>query len=379
MQIRGCAHRMRGLIHQEDQRGAAAIIVGVAMFGLIGMAAYVIDVGSLFEERRDLQNGADAAALALAYDCAAAGGVIGTGDCAANADTEEEADRLAGWNSNDGEALVEQDDIRFGVDSDGTPCSDCVTVTTHTWDDLDNDGEIDYVLAPVLGSNSKAVSAQATAKWVYAGSGFGFPMTISECEWDAATNDGLVWGEEIILLFHIGNGLTPPEDEIQCPDEVGNAYQDVPGGFGSLDGVDCLSNIDGSGYVSWDGGDDGPQGQDCEPEDAYLQTIYVPIYEEIVDASFCGAQGGGPNSRCYRIAGFGEFFVTRVWFNGVPGWRQPQSGGYFCDEHPNHDDYIPGQSGSCIGGHFVQRLTLAEGLLLGGGGNFGAASIGLSG
>ena len=44
------------------------------LVALIGVGALVIDVGRLYVERRDLQNGADAAALAVAQDCAA-------GDC----------------------------------------------------------------------------------------------------------------------------------------------------------------------------------------------------------------------------------------------------------------------------------------------------------
>ena len=37
---------------------------------LIGVGALVIDSGALYAERRQLQNGADAAALAVAQDCA---------------------------------------------------------------------------------------------------------------------------------------------------------------------------------------------------------------------------------------------------------------------------------------------------------------------
>ena len=37
---------------------------------LVGMAALVVDVGAVVEEKRQLQNGADAAALAVAQSCA---------------------------------------------------------------------------------------------------------------------------------------------------------------------------------------------------------------------------------------------------------------------------------------------------------------------
>ncbi|MCJ7491590.1 MAG: pilus assembly protein TadG-related protein, partial [Dehalococcoidia bacterium] len=45
-----------------------AILVGVMMTGLIGFSALAIDVGSLVSDKRDLQNAADAMALAGAQD-----------------------------------------------------------------------------------------------------------------------------------------------------------------------------------------------------------------------------------------------------------------------------------------------------------------------
>jgi len=57
---------------QRDERGAVGIIVAVLIGGgvLTGMGALVIDVGQLFQERGDLQNGADAAAIGVAKSCA---------------------------------------------------------------------------------------------------------------------------------------------------------------------------------------------------------------------------------------------------------------------------------------------------------------------
>lgn len=52
-----------------DDRGAVAIVVALTMTALLGMAALAIDVGLLLVEHRALQNGADAAALAVAHDC----------------------------------------------------------------------------------------------------------------------------------------------------------------------------------------------------------------------------------------------------------------------------------------------------------------------
>jgi Flp pilus assembly protein TadG len=55
----GCAnHRFR------DQRGATAVVVGICMFMLVGFAALAIDTSHLIVARNELQNAADAGALA---------------------------------------------------------------------------------------------------------------------------------------------------------------------------------------------------------------------------------------------------------------------------------------------------------------------------
>ncbi len=54
----GITNRSRG------ERGAVAVIIAVSIVMLFGFGAIVLDVGSLFEERRTLQKAADAAALA---------------------------------------------------------------------------------------------------------------------------------------------------------------------------------------------------------------------------------------------------------------------------------------------------------------------------
>jgi Flp pilus assembly protein TadG len=52
----------------KDDKGVVAIFVGIALVALVGMLAYVIDTGSLYETRRSMQSAADAAALAGAQE-----------------------------------------------------------------------------------------------------------------------------------------------------------------------------------------------------------------------------------------------------------------------------------------------------------------------
>ena len=55
----------------KDDRGAIGILIAVLIGGgvLLGMAALVVDVGQIYQNRAELQNGADAGALAVARQC----------------------------------------------------------------------------------------------------------------------------------------------------------------------------------------------------------------------------------------------------------------------------------------------------------------------
>ena len=59
---------MWGLRRVRGESGQALILAAAAMVVILGMAAMAIDVGMFLQERRDLQNAADAAALAGAQD-----------------------------------------------------------------------------------------------------------------------------------------------------------------------------------------------------------------------------------------------------------------------------------------------------------------------
>src|SRR6516165_9618464 len=56
----------------RDERGAIGVLIAVLIGGgvLIGMGALAIDVGQIYQNRAELQNGADAGALAVADSCA---------------------------------------------------------------------------------------------------------------------------------------------------------------------------------------------------------------------------------------------------------------------------------------------------------------------
>ena len=55
---------------RRNERGGISVMVALLMVVLLGAAAVAIDTGLIYAERAELQNGADAAALAIAEECA---------------------------------------------------------------------------------------------------------------------------------------------------------------------------------------------------------------------------------------------------------------------------------------------------------------------
>ena len=123
----------------------------------------VIDVGALYVERCELQNGADAAALAVAQDCA-------EGDCGSGGGSVR-AQQYADLNANDSASALDLT-TPCGVGPGLTGCSDgapsgasaatgWVRVGTST-KTADGGDEVSFLLAPVISSlTGKTVTASA--------------------------------------------------------------------------------------------------------------------------------------------------------------------------------------------------------------------------
>src|SRR5688572_17162621 len=67
--------RIRGLAMQQrfgNEDGAVLVFVALILVVVIGFGAIAVDAGALYQEHRELQNAADAAALAVAQSCSEA-------------------------------------------------------------------------------------------------------------------------------------------------------------------------------------------------------------------------------------------------------------------------------------------------------------------
>lgn len=323
---------------EADDRGAVAIIVALVIVVLFVVAAWVIDGSALYQERRELQNGADAAALAIARDCV-------EGNCGAIYTT---GDEYVDANAADDDSRIPPGGIDF-------PTANSVRVLVQTADaGPDRDGDpttVDYVFATVVGKDGLEVQAVATAAWGVVGSGSSIPLTASLCEFNDATNNGTTYasgppfsGTPVILTFHSGQ---PQDPTVPCP--AGPAGKDIPGGFGWLD-IDspCSALLDENGFVGANPGNGNPGNQslDCTPED-FLgpnltgHTVLLPIYNDVTGT-------GQPGS--YRIEGFAAFHITGISFAGAPAvWRV------------NMTTTECGNQQSCIKGFFTEFIFPGQG------------------
>ncbi|WP_267895213.1 pilus assembly protein TadG-related protein [Arthrobacter sp. PGP41] len=333
---------------QEHQRGAATIMVAVLMVALLGFAALAVDVGAMYVEKAQIQNGADATALAIADDCA--NGLNCTIAMTAP------ANRLADANANDSST---------GVFSVTQPNANTVRVETNAREAGSGNDHFSLFLARTMGLETAQITAVAEASWGPPSSGSTLPWTVSECVFRK-----YLTASQLAELDATGNFTGDPTpthillryDE-NAPDYPGctaqNGYQ--PGGFGWLKTDEgCTADIDIDATAEGQPGNHFPTAAAC---DAILASIMdepalVPLFDSATD---------GGNNTVYTLVGFAAFQVTGYKFGGP--------------SVTHVDPAAPSCTGNCRGlqGYFVRFVSLEEGgVTTGGGPNFGATAVFLS-
>jgi len=170
----------------DQDRGAILVWFAAFAIVLLGSGALVIDMGSLWSERRELQNGADAAALAVAVDCAKTACTV----------SQATALNYAKLSATDGEVAVSLCGKGAGL----TPCSPVpngvsvavgyVQALTSTWNPGNggSSDQVQFVFAPLLDALQvgQTVRAIATVAWGSLGSATVLPIIISKCSFDPA-------------------------------------------------------------------------------------------------------------------------------------------------------------------------------------------------
>ena len=286
----------------RDERGAVSTSVALLMVPLIGFAAIALDVAGLWAERQQLQTGADAAALAIAQDCA-------RGSCGAPAQTAAD---LVNATNNGGTALTST------TVSSGRAHVFARATSQH-------------LFAPVLGFDATEVSASATVTWGAPTGGTAMlPLAFSWCEFLAQTGGGLPSGTTTrTIKFTKSSGTT-------CTGPSSNV---VPGGFGwiSSGSAGCTSSSV-VGQTLWSStGTAIPNG--CTTADftkVQNRTVLLPLFDQAGDSG---------SKAWYRLYGYAAFTVTGYHFVGQYSWNaSPTCGG----------------STRCIKGYFTRFVDLSE-------------------
>lgn len=333
---------------EGQQRGAATVFVAVLMVALLGVAALAVDVGAMYAEKAQVQNGADATAMAIAADCAK--GLNCTTAMAAS------ANRLANENANDAST---------GVLSVTQPNATTVRVETNAQEAGSGPNHFSLFFARVMGIETTSITAVAEATWGSPTKATTLPWTVSKCVFEKYLTPtqlselqltGNFTGNPTpthILLRYDTNVPTMPGCEPQ------NGY--APGGFGWLDtDTGCSTDIDlANSEVGGNPGNDLPNVCSGMPATIKNAPVLIPIFTSAVQ--------NGQKTK-YALTGFLAFQVTGFKFGGGPAMT-------------DLDPSAPGCTGNCRGiqGYFTRFVTIAEGVTLSPGQpNYGGSFVRLS-
>lgn len=210
------------------ERGAAGVMVAVMMLVLIGAGAMAVDVGQIYAERAQLQNAADAGAMAAAQRCHKAG------SCTV-AQATAWATELSGPNSNDGATTIDSVDLSVPHQ---------VTVRTSTRNGTSGSGFLTQLFSSALNAPPVKVGAHATASIESPPGGKGFPLAFSDCSYDLTT--AAPTGAIQLIKYKPGRG--------SCTSTSGHV---IPGGFGWLrQSAPCEAGTTSGGTASSDPGAD---------------------------------------------------------------------------------------------------------------------------
>ena len=337
---------MRRLVEPHDDSGVATIFVVIAMPVLILCAALVLDGGRAYIAKRETQNSADAAALAMATDCA-----MGLTTCVSGADTTAGNYRR----STTQRSSITDENVVAGETYCDTGSGLCKATMEQS---------IGFLLVPGGGT----VSRSGIARWggIRAAS-VPSPITIASCEFD----QGMLAGTAAVEFF-----LDDPKPQSGC--------SSPSGGFGRLtatndaQGDACITKPvqDGSGDWVIDGkaGNDLQKIIPCldkvlnKPNPAD-RSILIPIYDD----DDCGRRCQG--NKGYPIKGYAMVLLKGYLIKGqerFPEGPPPPPSTDWCMK--DLDDKKPGEeTNDCIIGDFVETILPANlPDVVSGGPNYGA-------
>jgi hypothetical protein len=360
---------------------------------VLGMAALSVDVGSMMFEKRQLQSGADAAALALAKSCGDSAAACTTTDPTTKQvlndlnNANNFRDGAGGFNAGKyaapagglpgvcGRGIASLPTCAAPTEnsSDCPPLPDWLAANTaipyvevHTESKETNGDTIlpTSLIRTLTGGNpGQAVRACSRAAWGSPTGGPGLlPITISGCDWKAATggnpgggggayvpdpvyNGGSTpdngyggtgqpgWpqapftppsynvGQEVILVLQ-GTAATTPA----CPAPPGSGAWSghaLPGGFGNVKTTSdpCQADVKAFHWVQSDTGNN----TSCDLSQYVGKVVQLPVFD-CTTTAYPSAEPpigtcdtGNGTGAWYHLAGYASFYISGYDFNVVSG------------------------------------------------------------
>lgn len=307
--------RMRSLL-AHPERGATAVMTGLLMVGLVGFTGLAVDGGATYAKYQELRNGADAAALAAAQECA-------EDDSCTDASLVGDVGRYGVDNVRNEKDTVS---TSFVVDHD----AQTVTATVS--------GRQTHWFMGVLGISDFELSPDATATWGSPSSGPSMiPLAVSQCSFEQSLHAG----EGIVDIYLPKN--RGGEDDRGCA--YGEDYP--PGSFGWLADADgCEVQVTVDERVDTDTGvNDKP---DCDWSDFIDEVVLIPIFDEDF--------GSGANGEV-NISGFAAVRVLGIFIH-----TGNEQYGAEC-VRPRDEIY---EHKTCLRAEFIEYVTTADGYDTGG-------------
>jgi Putative Flp pilus-assembly TadE/G-like len=285
------ASRRHPLSRLREERGGMAVFVALLMPILFGLAAIAIDTAAVWSARQQVENGADAAVIAVAMDCAAGN----CGDIKATAEA-------AFWANNRAAKLSDLGPGEGWISVRGRE----VSATQKTpW-------LVNHFFAGALGQDTGELSVQSFAAWAPAASGRAeAPVGVSWCVYKAAINgNGNGYGNgkgspgpgataTIPLATTFGPG--------NCP---GPASGTVPNGVALTEpdgGSTCRTSSVWRESVSVSKASYASLGSGCGSSSLSRlvgEDVVVPVWDSV-----SGQSGSSPS---FRVYGYAAFHVTGV-------------------------------------------------------------------
>lgn len=340
------------LRHDDRERGVVAPLTAILMVAMLGMAAFAVDVATMYSEHAQLQNGADSAALAIAESCA------NTPTDASCTAPMSYATGFANGNALDGHTNVLSAAVGAGT----------VNVTTQAQDTSGNN-HFSLIFARVLGIQVTDIQASAEAKFGGYSSSNVLPLSFSKCESDPGFTKGLQFFPE-----H-GNALAD-DPGYECITTSSSGLE-VPGGFGWLDHASGVCNVTVDIMDPWVGTNTGNNyDSDCATtmnkwgailaDPSKTVEILVPIFDDV--------RGTGAGAE-FHIEAFAQISL-RGW-NLKGGSSLP--GDFMTAEATALSKSLKlKNSDNGIFGRFIKKVTLAEAATMGGPKTYGALGVQLS-